>query len=339
MSFSPSQALQQVIKDLDIAFKNFFRGMGYPKFKKKHKHNGFRLPQGICLKKQLSAKCGQVKLPKLGLVCFTKTKDVEGRIRYVTISTKCGRWYISFNCEIETDIELRKEGGVIGIDRGIACFAACSNGESIEALSPFKKSSKKLAKLQRKQSAKKKYSSNWKKLKRKIENIYCHIANSRKDFIHKKTSELSNSHRLIAMEILRVRNMTQSAKGTMDNPGKNVKAKAGLNRSILDQGWTMFARILEYKMLWSGGEVGYVDAKYTSQKCSNCAYIAKENRQSQASFLCTKCGYSANADFNASKNILDRYLRTEGHSGIACGVETLVDTVKQELVMRKPISV
>jgi len=92
-------------------------------------------------------------------------------------------------------------------------------------------------------------------------------------------------------------------------------------------------------MIWNGGGVAYVDAKYTSQKCYQCKHVARENRKSQAVFECVKCGHKENADLNASKNILDSYLEAEGHSVLVCGVEALADTVKQELVMRKPTAV
>ena len=125
--------------------------------------------------------------------------------------------------------------------------------------------------------------------------------------------------------------MSRSAKGTIENPGKNVKAKSGLNRSILDQGWHMFQTFLEHKMKQEGGKVIYINPRNTSNKCSRCKYISKENRKSQSKFECVKCGLKINADLNASVNIL-----AEGLSVIACGVETLVSTSKQELNMRKP---
>ena len=101
----------------------------------------------------------------------------------------------------------------------------------------------------------------------------------------------------------------------------------------------MLARLLEYKMIWNGGAVAYVDAKYTSQKCNKCKHIAKENRKTQATFKCVNCGHKENADLNASKNILDAYLKAEGQAVLVCGVEALAATKKQELRMRKPVTV
>ena len=334
LSLPPSQSLQQVNKDLDQAFKNFFSGRGYPRFKKKGIHDSFRLPQGISLTNQLSRKVRQVRLPKLGTVRFTKTREIEGRIRYVTISKTCGEWYIAFNCELDISQPDQIPQSAIGIDRGIKTFAQCSDGTTVQGVSPLKKNLKKLAKLQKNLSRKKKFSSNWRKTKQKIEKLHYHIANVRKDFLHKTSTQLAKSHSLIVMEDLKTQNMARSAKGTKENPGKNVKAKSQLNRSILDQGWYTFQDHLSYKLGWRGGKLMLISPKNTSLKCRICGHIAEENRISQAEFHCIKCGHTENADLNASINIL-----AEGHSVIACGVGALASTVKQELLIRKPVTV
>lgn len=334
LSLPPSQSLQQTNKDLDQAFSNFFSGRGYPKFKKKGIHDSFRLPQGITLMEQLSKKVGQAKLPKLGIVRFTKSKELEGRIKHVTISKTCGKWYIAFNCEVNRHVPKEIAQSKVGIDRGIKTFAQCSDGITIQGVSPLKKNLKKLAKLQRKLSKKKKFSSNWRKTKQKIEKLHYHISNVRKDFLHKTSTQLAKSHGLIVMEDLKVGNMSKSSKGTKENPGKNVKAKSGLNRSILDQGWYTFQNLLSYKLDWRGGRPILISPKNTSLKCRICGHIAKDNRAVLEEFQCVNCGHTENADLNASINIL-----AEGHSVIACGVETVVSTMKQELLIRKPMAV
>lgn len=331
----PSQALQQVNKNLDFAFKSLFRKKGgYPKFKKRGINDSFRLPQGIVLLAQLSNKVGVVKLPKVGEVRFIKSREIEGRIRFITITRKCGKWYISFNCEVEINVDKKKEGLSIGIDRGVKRFIQCSDGSAFNGFEIPEEIKKKLLRLQRKLAKKNKFSSNWRKLLKKIQKIYNYIANKRKDYLHKVSTQLANNHSLIVMEDLRIVNMTKSAKGTIEKPGKNVKAKSGLNRSILNQGWYLFQKLIEYKMFWSGGTVVYVDPKYTSQKCGRCGHIAKENRKTQSVFKCVECQYELNADLNASKNIL-----AEGHSVLACGEKTLVFSMNQELEQRKPFAV
>lgn len=330
----PSQALQQVNKDLDQSFKNFFKGSGYPKFKKKEKGGSFRLPQGFSLSSKLSNKIEVVKLTKIGKVRFIHSREIDGVIKFITIIKKCNKWFVSFNCEVELQVKDNNSGTAIGIDRGIAKFIQCSDGVEFSSVSSLKKSKEKLAKLQRKLAKQKNYSSNWRKIKRKISKLYFHVLNKRKDYTHKISTQLAKNHSIIVMENLNISGMTKSAKGTLENPGKNVRAKSGLNRSILDQGWYMFQKLIEYKMHWRGGKVIYIDPKYTSQKCSKCNHISKENRKSQAIFECVKCGYESNADLNASKNIL-----AEGHSVLACGEEALASSLNQELKMRKPSAV
>ena len=109
---------------------------------------------------------------------------------------------------------------------------------------------------------------------------------------------------MIVCEDLKVANMSKSASGTMDNKGRNVKAKSGLNQSILDQGWGLMVIMLEYKQQWQGGLLIKVNPQYTSQTCFECKHIGKENRQTQSRFECVNCKYIANADFNAARNIL-----------------------------------
>jgi len=134
---------------------------------------------------------------------------------------------------------------------------------------------------------------------------------------------------MIVVEDLKVRNMSKSSKGNIEQPGKNVKAKSGLNKSILDQGWGMFVSFLAYKQAWSGGDVLRVNPQYTSQTCPSCQHVSRDNRKSQRAFECTECGFKANADLVGALNVLER-----GHRLLACGVETLVSTAKQEPVGR-----
>ena len=162
-------------------------------------------------------------------------------------------------------------------------------------------------------SHKVKFSNNWKKQKARITQLHSTIANIRKDTLHKTTTTISQNHAMIVIEDLQISNMSRSAKGTATEKGRNVRQKSGLNRSILDQGWFEFRRQLEYKQQWLGGEVLAVPAHYTSQRCSCCGTVSKDNRQSQAKFTCVSCGYETNADLNAAKNIL-----AAGHAVLAC---------------------
>ncbi|MGP5361662.1 RNA-guided endonuclease InsQ/TnpB family protein, partial [Psychrobacter celer] len=158
----------------------------------------------------------------------------------------------------------------IGLDMGISKLLTTSNGEYIKPKNSFKANQMKLAKLQRQLSRKVLFSQNWKKQNRKIQKLHHHIANIRHDYLHKITTSISKSHAMIACEDLKVANMSKSASGSMENKGRHVKAKSGLNKSILDQGWGMMVDILEYKQQWRGGLLMKVNPQYTSQTCSEC---------------------------------------------------------------------
>ena len=184
-----------------------------------------------------------------------------------------------------------------------------------------------LKRSQRVLSRKVRFSSNWKKAKLNVQKIHEKICKLRQDRLHWMSTTISRQYNVIYIEDLSVSNMSKSAKGTEEKPGKNVAQKAGLNREILDQAWSEFSRQLMYKQEWSNSILLKVDPKYTSQKCSNgqCGHIAKENRESQAKFLCKNCGHSEDADVNAAKNIL-----AAGHAVLACGGDALVTPMKQE---------
>ena len=308
---APAQALQQSLKDLETAYKNFFqKRASFPRFKKKGQKDTFRYPQDVKLNQGNS----RIFLPKLGWMRYRKSRQVTGVVKNVTVSQSCGKWYISVQTEVEVPNPVHPSTSMVGLDAGVAKLATLSDGTFFEPVNSFQKNQKKLARLQRQLSRKVKFSNNWYKQKRKIQRLHSHIANIRKDYLHKVTTTISKNHAMIVIEDLKVKSMTKSAAGTVSQPGRNVKAKTVLNRSILDQGWYEMRRQLEYKQLWRGGQVLAVPPSYTSQRCACCGYTAKENRLSQSKFVCQACGYTANADVNGARNIL-----AAGHAVLACG--------------------
>ena len=311
---------QQKLGDLTTAWKRYFDkslDADKPKFKKKGKNqDSIRFVQfdKYC---QLDGK--RVKLPsKLGWVKFRKSQEVQGVIKNCTVSNKSGHWYISLQVEQEVAEPEHDSKSAVGVDVGIAKFVTLSDGSHLKPLNAFRQHEQRLAIEQRKLARKVNFSENWKKQKAKIQKIHTCIANCRKDFLHKSSTEISKNHAMIAIEDLRVSNMSKSAKGNSEEHGKNVAAKSGLNKSILDQGWYEFRRQLEYKQLWNGGLVVPVPAQYTSQTCPCCSHVSKENRQTQASFECVECGYTNNADIVGALNILER-----GQRLLACGESAL----------------
>ncbi|WP_017348779.1 RNA-guided endonuclease InsQ/TnpB family protein, partial [Pantoea sp. A4] len=241
----------------------------------------------------------RVKLPSgLGWVKFRQSRAVTGKIKNATVSQHAGGWSISFQVETEVEKPVHPSTSAIGLDAGISKLATLSDGTVFEPVNSFKKNQAKLARLQRQLARKVKFSANWKKQKAKISRLHAHIANIRRDYLHKVTTTISKNHAMIVIEDLKVLNLSKSAAGTMEQHGRNVAAKSGLNRAILDQGWYEMRRQLEYKQSWLGGQVLAINPAYTSQKCGCCGHTHKDNRQSQSRFICIECGYKENADIN-----------------------------------------
>ncbi len=261
---TPSQALQQTLKDLERAYTNFFaKRADFPRFKKKGRcGDSFRYPQGY----KLDQVNGRLFLPKLGWLRYRNSRDVLGTVKNITVSQSGGKWFASIQTEREAENPVH-QGTAVGIDMGIARFATLSDGAVFEPLSSFKRQEQALAKAQRAMSRKTKFGRNWMKAKAKVQRIHTKIANARRDDLHKTTTTISQNHAMVCIEDLQVRNMSASAAGTVEAPGTNVRAKSGLNKAILDQGWFEFRRQLDYKTAWSGGHLVAVPPQNTSRTC------------------------------------------------------------------------
>lgn len=310
---APLHPLQHALKDLDRAYQNFFaQRAAFPQFKRKGDKPSFRYPDPKQFK--LDAAHGRIFLPKLGWMRLRLSRLVLGALKNATISQHAGKWYVSLQTEREVEQPVAQASSAIGIDVGIARFATFSDGDFLAPLNSFKRHQVRLARYQRRMSRKVKFSNNWKKEKTKVQKIHARITHCRKDFLHKATTAISQNHGFVCVEDLQVKNMSKSAQGDAAQPGKRVKAKSGLNRSILDQGWAEFRRQLGYKLQWAGGMLVAVPPQNTSCTCPCCGHVAKENRRTQAEFACVQCGYQNHADVVGAMNILERGLRL-----LACG--------------------
>ena len=312
----PVHPLQQALKDLERAYSNFFaKRANFPRFKKKGKSNSFRYPDPKQVK--LDQANSRLFLPKLGWVRYRNSRKVLGVVKNITVSQSCGKWFVSILTEREVETPV-PQGGAVGIDMGIARFATLSDGTFYEPLNSFRKHEARLRKAQQALSRKVKFSNNWKKAKARVQRIYACTANARRDFLHKTSTAISKNHALVCIEDLQVRNMSKSAAGTTEQPGRNVRAKAGLNKSILDQGWFEFRRQLGYKLAWRGGWLVAVPPQNTSRTCPCCGHVSADNRQTQARFVCVKCGYENNADLVGAINILARGMEIWRAKGGTC---------------------
>lgn len=306
MKAAPVHALQSALKDLDRAFQNFFAGRAaFPRFKRKGDGDGFHLKDKAYLGfKRLNKSKGAVRIPKVGWVKLRGWRALGGELRNVTISRRNGHWFAAVTWQADVADPAPSTLPDVGIDRGIKIFAALSTGENHIAPPFFAAIETKLAKAQRKLARQKKGSARWRKQKVRITRLHTYAANARRDFLHKTSLAIAKNHGMVAVEKLQIKNMSRSAKGTVQDPGRNVAAKSGLNRSILDKGWSTFRAILAYKLADRGGTIVDVPPEYTSQTCACCGTISKQSRKSQSKFSCVACGHEANADTNAAKNIL-----------------------------------
>lgn len=310
---APCHPLQHALKDIEKAYKNFFaKRTDFPKFKKKGQGDSFRYPDHKQFK--LDQGNSRIFLPKLGWMRYRNSRDILGDLRNITVSQTGGKWFVSIQTEREVEQPVPTATTAIGIDVGIARFATMSDGNFIAPVNSFKKHQQRLARYQRRMSRKVKFSNNWKKAKACVQKIHTCIANARKDFLHKTTTTISKNHALVCIEDLQVRNMSRASKGNSEQHGKRVRQKSGLNRAILDQGWGEFRRQLAYKVSWNGGMLLVVPPHHTSQTCSCCGHVSKDNRQTQAKFLCVECGYENHADVVGAINVLER-----GYRLLACG--------------------
>ena len=305
---TPAQALQQSLKDLERAYTNFLaKRADFPRFKKKGARESLRDPQG-CKLDQANAR---IFLPKLGWVRYRHSRDVLGTLKNITVSKSAGKWFVSIQTEREVETPT-PQGGAVGIDLGVVRLATRSDGSFFEPLHSFRRHEAALRKAQQAMSRKVKLSKNWKKARAKVQKIHARIAHARRDFLHKSSTAISKNHAMVFIEDLQVKKMSKSAAGTMEQPGKNVRAKSGLNKSILDQGWFEFRRQLDYKLAWHGGVLIAVPPHDTSQTCPCCGHVCADNRRAQAQFECVACGFEENADVVGALNVL-----RAGHARLA----------------------
>jgi putative transposase len=321
---APVHPLQQTLKDLDRAYGNFFaKRADFPRFKKKGRsRDSFRYPDPKQIK--LDQANSRIFLPKLGWLRYRNSRAVLGTLKNATVSLSNGKGFVSIQTEREVEIPVH-QGGAVGIDLGVVRFATLSDGAVFAPLNSFKRHEQALAKAQRAMSRKAKFSNNWKKAKAHIQRIHARIGNARRDYLHKATTTISKNHAMVCIEDLQVRNMSASAAGTPEEPGTHVRAKSGLNKAILDQGWFEFRRQLDYKTAWNGGHLVAVPPRNTSRTCPCCGHVAKENRQTQARFACVICGFEENADLVGAINVL-----RAGHARLACGETSPIGASAQE---------
>ncbi len=295
---------QQALRDFTRAMVSFFAGTHRrPGWRKAGRNDGFRIVGQRGRQwdlRRVNRHWREVRVPKAGWVRFRWSRQVPDGLRsYRVTRDRAGRWHVAFAVAPEP-VDGPGTGEVVGIDRGVAVSAALSTGEMLTVPGLTGIESARLRRLQRKLARAVRGSARRGKVKTAMAKLRAREADRRKDWCEKVSTCVARRFDLIRVEDLDIRGMTRSAKGTVDAPGRNVRAKAGLNREIRRSGWGLLVRRLEDK---APGRVEKVCSAYTSQRCSACGHTAAESRESQALFACVACGYACNADVNAARNI------------------------------------
>lgn len=304
----PRNVCAQLLVELDKAWQRCFQKIArMPRFKRKGRDllgwcephpRIWRLDGGI------------LNFPKLGNLRTVLHRPLEGKPKTCTIRRDGDQWFALIVCEIEAPQPPPRTEPVVALDRGVVNIVADSDGKLVQTPRFFKNAMKRLARAQRTVSRRKKGSKNREKAKARVMCLHRKVRRQREHFIHNLSAAYANSHGTVIVEKLKISSMTRSARGTLAEQGKQVKAKAGLNRGILDAGWGRLVECLRYKLEWTGGSLVEVPAHYSSQTCNQCGHVDAANRQTQASFCCVACGLSMHADLNAALVLKSRANRS-----------------------------
>ena len=328
----PRNVCAQLLVEVDKAYQRCFQRLARaPRWKRQGRDTlGFTEPHPKAWRLDGST----LHFPKLGGMRAVVHRPIEGKPKTCTLRRDGDEWYASIVCEIEVVEPAPRHEPVVALDRGVVNVVADSDGNIVESPRFYARAMKKLARAQRNLSRKKKGSKNREKAKARVAKIHRKVRRQREHFVHNLSARYAKSHGTVIVEKLQIKNMPTSAAGSVEEPGTNVRQKAGLNRGILDAAWGALHWQLGYKLAWTGGRRVDVNPAYGSQTCSACGHVDAASRVSQAVFCCTACGHREHADVNASKVYKSRVQSRSGLLGEASGLPSL-RTKKRMRVARR----
>jgi putative transposase len=291
-----------VLHRLGLAFAAFFRRMrngetpGYPRFRGRSRWEQLEFSHGNRALK-FNARQTKVKIPGIGLVSLRKGRQVPAFGR-AWLVRKGDRSYACFECERQ-GAPLPKTGKIVGLDRGVHVLAATNEGTLIRNPRFLERARLLLGRLQRAVARRRRGGKNRRKAVRLLARAHERVKEARRDSMHKTARKIVNGNDAIVFEALDLRAMTRSARGTVEEPGRNVAAKAGLNRALLDSSFGLLRQMIVAKAEEAARTVVEVDPRYSSQECARCGQVAAESRRGRR-YACVRCGYSVHADVNAA---------------------------------------
>ncbi|GAF85390.1 unnamed protein product, partial [marine sediment metagenome] len=304
----PCNACQGVLRDLDKAWQRLFKGLAdRPNFKRRWDSVGMIDPAF----RATWVGDDWIRLPKLGRVHAVIHRPLAGSPKTCTVTRRGDHWFASICTEVQIPDPCVSRRAVVGIDRGVTSILADSDGRTVAPPDRLVRMAKLVDVAKAKADRKQKGSNNRAKAQRLVTQRQMKETDIRREFLHEESRYYAECYGVIVVEKLKIDNMTKSAKGTVEEPGRNVKAKAGLNRAILRSGWGQFVTMLCYKAEETGAIVVEVPAAYSSQTCSECGHVASENRNGKR-FCCVSCGHEDDADINAARVLVQRYRNGEG---------------------------
>lgn len=321
----PRHVCAQLLIELDKAWQRCFKRLArQPRWKRKGRDRAAMIESHS---ERFRVEGPSVVFPKVGAIPAVIHRALQGKPKTCAIVRDGNAWFASISCEVEIADPLPSTKPAVAIDRGVVNLIADSNGGMVENPRVLRRAERLLKKSQRKIARTKKGSKNRARARNKLNGRVRKTRRQREALLHRESHRYAKNHGTVIVERLEIANMTRSAKGTTEEPGTNVAAKAGLNRAILDAGWGRFVQMLRYKVVPEGGTVIEVPAHYSSQTCAECGVVDAASRRSQSEFECVSCKHRDHADTNAAKVLYTR----GSHGGAGCGGSRTSGPMKQQL--------